>query len=1175
MDALPASTQVLAPTLRDVSLDDKYVKVDGVIYMTGIQALVRLPLLQKDQDRSNGLNTAGYISGYRGSPLGTFDKELTNAKEHLKSADVVFVPGVNEDLAATAIWGTQQAESLGEGKFEGVFALWYGKGPGVDRSGDAFRHANLAGTSQNGGVLVLTGDDHTCESSTTCHQSDFALLDAMIPILSPAGVQEILEFGLLGWAMSRYSGCWVGMKCVKDIADAAGTVRVPTSRPSIRIPVDFDLPADGVNLRQPDHPHAQEYRLVNYKLEAAKAFALHNDIDVIKYRTGRLKLGIVTHGKNYLDVLQALDELGIDDKRAADLGLGLYKVGMTWPMEPIRLREFARGVELLIVVEEKRPLLEAQIKEILFSEPNRPAIIGKRDETGSKFFPIELALDAVLVASNIGSRIAARCGDADMATRAHQLSVGGALQGPALNFQRRFYFCSGCPHNRSTTVPAESRAYAGIGCSWMAQAMDRATLGFTQMGGEGLSWVGEAPFSKRSHVFQNMGDGTYFHSGLLAIRAAVAAKTNITFKILFNDAVAMTGGQKHDGPLTPQIISWQVFSEGVGRVAVVSDDIEKYNQRPTDGGGVDRLSSFAPDVTIHHRDELDSVQQELRKVAGTSILIFDQMCAAEKRRRRKRGTYPDTVKRLVINESVCEGCGDCGVQSNCISLVPKETPLGRKRQIDQSSCNYDFSCLKGFCPSFVTIYGGDIRRPMADADTQQAEILVEPVEASTCPELYSVLVAGIGGTGVVTIGAILGMAAHLAGRGGATLDMAGLAQKGGSVWSHIRIGRSPESIKSVRLAHGSADLVLGCDLLVTASDNTLATVNSRHTRVVVNNFEVMPGDFTRNADLQFPRQDTRKRIEMAAGHAGVHYIDATRNVVDMFGNSIAGNTFLLGYAFQQGLIPLPSEAILKAIELNGTAAKMNARAFLAGRQHFAFPEQWSATRQSHSNATTADEMSVSAIIAHRMSLLKSYQDEKYAARYRDLVARVMRCEAKLSPSNELLTRAVAINYAKLLAYKDEYEVARLYSGPAFKNSLQEQFASWTELKLNLAPPWLSRRDRISGKPRKSEYGAWIFTVFELLAKLKWLRATRFDPFGYAAERKQERALIEQYEADVELILTTVDASRYATAIELASIPDRIRGFGYVKEQHLAKVAPDCRRLRFALRCAPISAKSIT
>ncbi|NGR09090.1 indolepyruvate ferredoxin oxidoreductase family protein [bacterium SGD-2] len=1133
--------------LRAIDLDDKYTLTKGRIFITGTQALIRLPITQQLRDAQAGLNTAGYITGYRGSPLGGLDAQADRAKKFLKQHNVLFQPGVNEDLAATAVWGSQQAEVGGEGKYDGVFAMWYGKGPGVDRTGDAFRHGNLAGSSKHGGVLVLMGDDHTCESSTTCHQSEFAMVDAMIPVLSPSGVQEILDFGVLGWALSRYSGCWVGMKCVKDTVEATASIDVDIDRVKITIPDGVPMPPDGVNLRQPDTPHNQEARLHRYKLGAAKAFARANGIDRVVIDGDEPVLGIMTHGKSYLDVLQALDELNLTEEAAAAMGLRVYKVGMTWPLEPEGANAFARGLRKVLVVEEKRSLLEFQLKELMYGAEDAPAIVGKLDEQGKVLFQSEMALDSNQIAIAIGERLLELGrGDLDaLRKRVEEIRSYQAPKGVVDILSRSFYFCSGCPHSSSTVVPEGSKAYAGIGCSWMAQSMERSTTGYTQMGGEGMSWVGEAPFSKRKHMFQNIGDGTYFHSGLLAIRAAVAAGTNITFKILYNDAVAMTGGQRHDGPLNVPTIAWQVHAEGVKRIVVVTDEPEKY---PKD-------TRWPAGVTIHHRDVINVVQKELREIEGTTILIYDQTCAAEKRRRRKRGTFPDPAKRVLINDLVCEGCGDCGVKSNCVSVQPLETELGRKRMIDQSSCNKDFSCVKGFCPSFVTVLGGSLRKPERQGQTDLFPVLPEPARPSLDEGVYSILVAGMGGTGVVTIGAILGMAAHLEGKGCGLLDMAGLAQKGGSVWSHLRFGKSPEAIKTIRIAPGGADAVLGCDMIVAGNSKTLTLTRKGKTRMVVNTAEAMPGDFARNADMRFPSRGLRQNIIDTVGDEQADFVDASRIAVALLGDSIAANMFMLGYAYQRGLIPLSAEAIEKAIEVNGAAPKMNQEAFVWGRRTAADPaavERLLAARQqpTQSGVSPAPMQSLEERIAWRRNFLVDYQDERYARRYETLVEQVRDFEQRRFPGKSALTEAVARYYFKLLAIKDEYEVARLHVNSGFLEQLDKQFEGDYRLVFNLAPPLLARHHPEAGEPLKREFGAWIVPVFKVLARLKGLRGTAFDIFGRTAERRMERALIGEYEQLVARIMEALpgvtDSAAYETAVKLASIPEQIRGYGHVR-----------------------------
>jgi indolepyruvate ferredoxin oxidoreductase len=1136
-----------AMTLVDVHLDDKYTLESGRVFLTGIQALVRLPMEQRRRDLAAGRDTAGYISGYRGSPLGAFDQQLLRASPHLDAHHVRFNPGVNEDLAATAIWGTQQAHLKGEGIYDGVFGMWYAKGPGVDRSGDALRHANLAGTAPLGGVLALLGDDHTCESSTTAHQSEFAMVDAMIPILNPAGVQEILDYGLYGIAMSRYAGCWVALKCMHDTVESTASVVVDPKRVQPRIPGDHPLPDGGLNIRWPDAPLDQEARLHNYKMEAAQAFCRANGLDRMIFESPGARVGVITTGKSYLDVRQALVDLGIDQQAAERLGLRLYKVAMPWPLEPEGLMRFCEGLDMVVVVEEKRPLLEIQVKDLMYGRENAPAVIGKQDAGGRLQFPSNGRLDSNQIAVVVGEQLLARKEDPSVAARVAALrAIDEQVSDEPEIMQRRPYFCPGCPHNTSTRVPEGSRALAGIGCHYMALWMDRETATYTQMGAEGASWIGQAPFSARKHVFQNIGDGTYFHSGLLPIRAAVAAGTDITFKILYNDAVAMTGGQPMDGPLTVPMITQQVHAEGVKRVVVVTDEPEKY---PSEAG-------FAPDVTVHHRDELDAVQRELREIPGTTVLVYDQTCAAEKRRRRKRGTYPDPDRRVFINEAVCEGCGDCGVASNCVAIVPRDTPLGRKRAIDQSACNKDYSCVEGFCPSFVSVYGGQLRRrAVAGAAVETGfEDLPEP-GLPALDGAYGVVVTGVGGTGVVTVGALLGMAAHLEDKGCGILDMIGLAQKGGAVMTHLRIAARPEDITAVRIAPGGADLLLGCDIVVAGGRDALAAARHAGTHAIVNTHEAMPGEFTRMSDLAFPGASLRNAITARVGDDRATFVDASDLAATLLGDSIGGNLLLLGYAYQRGLVPVGAASIERAIELNGVAVEMNKQAFLWGRRAAQWPERVAQVCGTHA----AGEVEVKApetlddLIADRAARLVEYQDAALAERYTSLVERVRKTEREQAKGCSGLAEAVARYYYKLLAYKDEYEVARLYADPRFTSTLESQFAGDYRVEFNLAPPWLSGSNRDGRRPRKRRFGQWMLHVFTLLAHLRGLRGTPFDPFGYSADRRLERRLIRAYEARIDALLGKVSAENHSIALAIASIPDGIRGYGHVKRAHVEAV----------------------
>jgi indolepyruvate ferredoxin oxidoreductase len=1131
--------------LAAVSLDDKYEAQSGRVFLTGVQALIRLPMMQRDRDAAAGLNTAGFISGYRGSPLGALDLGLWRAQKFLKKHHIEFQPGLNEDLAATAIWGSQQLNLFPGAKYDGVFSMWYGKGPGVDRCGDVFRHANAAGTSRHGGVLAVAGDDHVASSSTLPHQTDHNFVAAMIPLLYPAGVQDILDFGMLGWAMSRYSGCWVGLKSVAETVESSASVSIDPDRFHYVVPNDFEMPEGGLGMRWPDVPLEQEYRLQRYKAYAALAFARANKLDHIVVDSPKPRFGIVTAGKSYLDVRQALDDLGIDDAEAARIGIRVYKVGMVWPLERDGMRQFAEGLEEILVVEEKRAIIENQLKEQLYNwrEDVRPRVVGKFDEKGEWILPSSAGLTPAQIARVIAARIGRFYDSPRIRDRLGFLEAKERqLASHKARFERIPYFCSGCPHNTSTRVPEGSRAVAGIGCHYMSQFMDRNTATFTHMGGEGASWIGQAAFSEDNHIFANLGDGTYYHSGILAIRACVAAKVNITYKILYNDAVAMTGGQPVEGQPTVPQISHQLAAEGVGRIAVVTDQPDKY---PVNAG-------FAAGATIHHRDDLDQVQRDIRQWPGVSAIIYDQTCAAEKRRRRKRKQFPDPPKRVFINEMVCEGCGDCGVQSNCVSVIPLETEFGRKRAIDQSSCNKDYSCVKGFCPSFVTVHGGAPRKRKPAARLR--EVLPDLPEP-TLPALdhpYGILLTGIGGTGVITVGALLGMAAHVAGKGVSVLDMTGLAQKNGAVISHVRIAERPEDIHAVRIAAGEADAIIGCDLVVAAGGDALAKMRKDYTRAVINSYEAITADFTRSPDLKFPGADLHALLAEAVGPDAVDFIDATHIATALMGDSIAANMFMLGFAYQKGLVPLPGEAIDKAIELNGVAIEANRQSFLWGRraavdraavEKIAMPAE--TIPQDRRFSRTLDE-----IVARRVEDLTAYQDAAYARRYESLVRNVQALEAQRTPGRAELAEAVARYYYKLLAYKDEYEVARLYSDGRFRRQLREAFDGDYRLEFSLAPPLFAPRDAETGHLKKVSYGPWMLRAFDLLAQFKGLRGSWLDPFGHTGERKAERALIGAYEATIAELLAGLNADNHALAVEIASIPEHIRGYGHIKDGSL-------------------------
>jgi len=1164
-----------AVLLKPVTLDDKYTLESGRVLMSGTQALVRLPLLQRAVDVAAGLNTAGFITGYRGSPLGQYDMELWGELERLKASHVVFRPGVNEDLAATAVWGTQQAVLLPGARYDGVFAIWYGKGPGVDRSGDPFKHGNRQGASRHGGVLVAAGDDHPGKSSTISHQSEQALAASHIPILFPSSVQELLEYGMFGWAMSRFTGLWVGLKCTNETVEGTATVDIDPARFRYVRP-EVAAPATGLNTnpRPMVLREADEMLVTRFRLPAAHAFARANGIDRVVIDGERRSLGLVATGKGYNDVQQALRALGIDAARAASLGVRLYKIGMIWPVEPAGLRRFADGHDELLFVEEKAAFVEDQSAKILYNLPesSRPRLVGKTDECGNALLPADEQLQFAQVALVIADRLG-KLGLSDAALQervallqSHQAEARGNAPGPAA---RTPYFCSGCPHNTSTQVPEGSIALAGIGCHTMAGGMNRRTLMPTQMGGEGLNWTGIAPFTAMPHVFQNLGDGTYFHSGLLAVRGAVQAGVNITYKVLYNDAVAMTGGQPVEGHLSPIEICRQLLAERVRRVAIVSDDPDKYRAA---GAGVPM------DVTIHHRDELEAVQMDMRATAGATAIIYEQTCAAEKRRRRKRGEYPDPPKRVVINEAVCEGCGDCSTQANCVSILPRETEFGRKREIDQSNCNKDYSCVKGFCPSFVTVHGGQLRRPKAaTVDMSAFSNLPAPPQAAPGAQGWNVLVAGIGGTGVVTVGSVLAMAAHIEGKRANIIDMTGLAQKNGAVWSHLRIGEADADPVGARIGLAEADLLLGCDLVTAAEKDSVFTLNRVRTRAVVNSWLQPTAHFQLDPNLRLNLEAELRPIRAGVAAERIHTLDATTLALKLLGNSIGANFLLVGYALQAGALPVSLAAIERAIELNGQAVDFNKRALALGRLAAHDPAAVDALLAAAAPATTPRipaAQSLDALVHRRSEYLIEYQDRAYAERYTRLVQRVRDAERDRAKGLGGLAEAVARNYFKLLAYKDEYEVARLQSSPAFLQQIEQMFEGNYQLRFHLAPPLLARPDPRTGKVHKREFGPWMLGAFRVLARMKKLRGTALDPFARLADRKLERQLIAEYEQLVEQVLGTLGADNHAVAVELAALPEEIRGFGHVKLKHLEPVRKRQAELLAKLRgevASPIAA----
>ncbi len=1123
-----------------ISLNDRFDLKKNPILLNGTQALVRLMLIQKARDMQAGLNTAGLVTGYRGSPLGAVDQQMTRAQKQLSESDVTFQYGLNEDLAATALWGSQQAGLRGDGRFDGVFGLWYGKGPGVDRSGDVMRHANMAGTAKHGGVLMAMGDDHTGESSTVLHQSEWSLVDMYMPIVSPAGVQEILDYGVYGFALSRFSGLWVGLKTMKDTIEVTSVVDGSVDRMNLMLP-KFDMPEGGLNIRLGDTPHLQEGRIIDFKRFAAETFSHANKMDRRVWGKPGAKIGFVAAGKNWLDLTHAMSLLNLDEDEAERLGITTYKIGQTFPLDMAGFHDWAEGLDLIVIVEEKRKLIEVQVKEAIFDDRRGRRVYGwYKGGAGTlhreELFPTRGALDPIMIAEKLGEILIEEGRETDgIRAGLNSLSEARRADNAEEIATRLPYFCSGCPHNSSTRLPDGSRAYAGIGCHYMVQWMDRDTTGFTQMGGEGVNWIGEAPFSTTKHVFQNLGDGTYNHSGVQAIRAALAAGTNITFKILYNDAVAMTGGQENEGDLTAERIVAEVKAMGVQHVAVVYDEKEDLNFKALPAG-----------VETFERAELMQVQERFREIEGVSVIVYVQTCAAEKRRRRKKGAFPDPDKRVFINTDICEGCGDCGVQSNCVSIVPKETELGRKRAIDQSSCNKDFSCLNGFCPSFVTLEGAQIRK---EATTEiDLPDLPEPV----LPEIkgtHNVVITGVGGTGVVTLGAILAQAAQIDGKGAGMMEMAGLAQKGGAVHINCRLANRPEDISAIRVATGEAHALIGGDLVVSAGAKTLGLTRAGQTGAVVNSHETVTGDFTRDTEFRIPG-DRLKLSLQARLKEDVSLFDATELARAVMGDSIYSNMMIFGAAWQRGLLPVSHDAILSAIELNGTAVERNKRAFDIGRWAVLHPQDVAGILEPNTAELpkTLDQM-----IDFRVQHLTAYQSGRLANRYLKLVNGF---------EDEGIRKAVAKGYHKLLSYKDEYEVARLMLDSREKAAAE--FDGDFKMTFYLAPPILGGTGS-DGRAKKRAYGEWLLRPMKLLTKLKALRGTPLDIFGYNAERRMERKLIKQYERDIKEITPLITPQTRDAVIALAQLPLDIRGFGPVLRTNEAKAAKRREELLAAIR----------
>nr|WP_145548833.1 indolepyruvate ferredoxin oxidoreductase family protein [Variovorax boronicumulans] len=1181
--------------LETVTLDDKYSLDHGRAFMSGVQALVKLPMLQRLRDAQVGKNTAGFISGYRGSPLGGYDQALWKASKYLKAQNIVFQPGVNEELAATALWGTQQLgfSPPGTNKFDGVFGIWYGKGPGVDRCSDVFKHANMAGTTPWGGVIAVAGDDHVSKSSTAAHQSDHIFKACGLPVFFPTNVQEILDLGLHAFAMSRFSGVWAGMKTIQEIVESSATAMIDPDRVQVRIPTDFEMPAGGVHIRWPDHALEQEARLFHYKWYAALAYIRANRLNHNVIEGPNDRYGLIASGKAYNDTRQALLDLGLDDATCRQLGIRLHKVGVVWPLEAQLTRDFATGMQEILVVEEKRQVIEYQLKEELYNWRSdvRPNVLGKFNEVEGDFSGGEWSmanptantllranadLSPALIAKALAQRLrktgVLTAGGADMVARVDaQLAILEAKErsmqklelGGVQGADRLPWFCSGCPHNTSTKVPEGSRAMGGIGCHFMATWMDRSTIGFTQMGGEGVPWVGQQPFTTDQHIFANLGDGTYFHSGLLAIRQSIAAGVNITYKILYNDAVAMTGGQqvgeRPEGHSVLQIAE-SLHAEGAKKVVVVTDEPEKYQGVAIPGD----------QVTVHHRDRLDEIQREFRQIAGTTAIIYDQTCATEKRRRRKRGTAVDPAKRVVINELVCEGCGDCSVQSNCLSVEPLETEFGRKRQINQSTCNKDMSCLKGFCPSFVTVEGGKLKgKSKAQAPSP---FDLGPLPEPQLPALngtWGIVVAGVGGTGVITIGQLLGVAAHLEGKGIVTQDAAGLAQKGGATWSHVLIGQQQDDIRTTRVSMAAADLILGCDPLVTAGKESTMRMREGRTHVALNVHGAPTAAFVKNTEWQNPAEACAAELAQIVGEAGLGRFDADAAATRFMGDTIYVNPMMLGYAWQKGWIPLAFDSLMRAIELNAVAVEQNKAAFAWGRRAAAEPaamEQLLAGGNAKVQVIDFKKReTLDQLVARRVEFLTGYQNAAYAAEYQDFVEKVRaREQAMGAPRHLPLSEAVARYLFKLMAYKDEYEVARLHSDPAFLSRVHGMFEGDYTIHYHLAPPMTAKKNA-KGELQKRKYGPSMLTGFKLLAKLKGLRGTALDVFGRTEERRTERALIREYRASIEEVLAGLNAANHAVALDIARIPELIKGYGHVKERNLAQARQKWAQLQAAFR----------
>ena len=1132
--------------MQNVSLEDKYELNKGRIFVNGTQVLVKLPFIQKKIDLLNGLNTSGFISGYRGSPLGAYDKALWQAKTYLNKNDIMFSPGLNEDLAATAVWGTQQPNLISDSKNDGVFSIWYGKGPGVDRSGDAFKHGNSAGTSKNGGVLLLLGDDHTAKSSTLAHQSEYAMLDAQIPILNPSNLQDLLEYGIFGWHLSRFSGLWVSVKCITTTIDSSSSIDIDISKLNFQKPV-INKNLGNVNIRIPDVILEQETRITDLKIPAAINFATLNNINKVIFNEGKKHLGIISTGKAFSDTMDCLKNLNIDQKKAEKLGIHLLKIGMTWPLESKKIEDFSRNMREVIVIEEKRDFLETNIKNILYNKKNMPkSIVGKLDENGNRLIKEGYEINKTDLKYVLISRIEKTCKvDLKIPSTSYQSSVKKVSKKNKI--ERTPYFCSGCPHNTSTKVPDGSKAMAGIGCHFMAAWMNRKTSLFTHMGAEGANWIGMAPFVKEKHIFQNIGDGTFNHSGTLAIRAAVNANVNITYKILYNDAVAMTGGQPVDGMPTTEQITHQLYGEGVNKIAIVTDEVLKYKN----------FKSLAKGTSIHDRKELDKLQQKFRTIKGVTVIIYDQTCATEKRRRRKRGLLEDPNKRIFINHLVCEGCGDCSVESNCISVEPMKTIYGTKRKINQSTCNKDYSCAGGFCPSFTEIKGGTIIKKSSskilDPDNKFKNLKNPKKYSFKDNEVYNILVTGIGGTGVVTIGALIGMAAHIEKKGITVLDQVGIAQKGGAVLSHIKLAEDPSAIYSPQISDGTTNLLLGCDMVVSASNEINKLLNNKKTNSIINDHEAPLSQSVLDPNYSYSGSLTKSLIKNKS--IKTNFLNATELAKNIFGDTILSNIFLVGYAYQKGLIPISVKAIKEAIKLNAINVEENISAFSWGRLASEdINHVLEKTKISDNNLNK--KLPLSQLINKRYEELIEYQDEKYAAKYLKLIKSVQKKELPLKEKKLEMTKLVVNTLYKIMAYKDEFEVARLYTDGRFKEYLKENFEGAFKIGIYLSPPILNLIDKKTNKPKKILFSSKVFVLFKILNKFKFLRNTFLNPFRYSTERKKERELIKKFENNLNYLLNKVNKTNYKKCLEILNLFNNVKGYGHVKMNNFKEFEVD-------------------